>query len=162
MSRPTLDSAPFGTSTTNGTTSPIDSIPVGGETPYFTPLTRPTLLPEQNGKVHVPADPESKPPFSDSSLNKYNSSKDRNPIILLKNKHDNLKRCLKHRKYDVSYTSSSDYDLYNNSDYRRKRHKKKSHRKKDLIKLCARLPEKLLTTAYKLKIIRFKMDKDAL
>ena len=36
--------------------------------------------------------------------------------------------------------------------------KKKSHWKKDLIKLCARLTAKFLTTAYKLKIIRFKLD----
>ena len=40
--------------------------------------------------------------------------------------------------------------------------KKKSHRKKDPIKLCARLTAKLLRTAYKLKIIRFKMDEDPL
>ena len=40
--------------------------------------------------------------------------------------------------------------------------KKKSHCKKDLIKLCAGLTEKLLTTGYKSKIIRFKMDEDPL
>ena len=34
--------------------------------------------------------------------------------------------------------------------------------KNDLIKLCARLTEKLLTTAYKSNIIRFKMDEDPL
>ena len=39
---------------------------------------------------------------------------------------------------------------------------KKSHRKNYLIKLCARLTEKLLTTAYKSNIIRFKMDEDTL
>ena len=32
----------------------------------------------------------------------------------------------------------------------------------DPIKLCARLTEKLLTTAYKSKIIKFKMDEDPL
>ena len=31
---------------------------------------------------------------------------------------------------------------------------------KDPIKLCARLTSKLLTTAYKSKIIRFKIDED--
>ena len=32
--------------------------------------------------------------------------------------------------------------------------------KKDPIRLCATLTGKLLTTAYKLKIIRFKLDED--
>ena len=40
--------------------------------------------------------------------------------------------------------------------------KNKSYRKKDPIKLCARLTEKLPTTAFKSKIIRFKMDEDPL
>ena len=39
---------------------------------------------------------------------------------------------------------------------------KKEHRKKDPIRLCATLTEKLLTTAYKSKIIRFKLDEDPL
>ena len=56
MSQPTLDSTPLGTNTTNGTTSPIDSIPVK-KTPEPTPLTRPTELSEQNGKAHVPGEP---------------------------------------------------------------------------------------------------------
>ena len=40
--------------------------------------------------------------------------------------------------------------------------KDKKHWKKDPIRLCATLTEKLLTTAYKSKIIRFKMDEDPL
>ena len=40
--------------------------------------------------------------------------------------------------------------------------KNKNHRKKNLIKFCATLTAKFLTTAYKLKIIRFKMDEDPL
>ena len=39
MSRPTLDSTPLGTNTTNGTTSPIGSILVKKKTPEPTPLT---------------------------------------------------------------------------------------------------------------------------
>ena len=39
MSRPSLDSTPLGTNTTNGTTSPIDSIPFRPKTPEPTPLT---------------------------------------------------------------------------------------------------------------------------
>ena len=46
MSRPHLDLTPLGTNTTNGTTSPIDSIPVGTKTPDPTPLTQPTELTE--------------------------------------------------------------------------------------------------------------------
>ena len=57
---------------------------------------------------------------------------------------------------------SDDSNSSNNSDYIRKRRKKKSHRKKYPIKLCARLTEKLLTTVFKSKIIRFKMDEDPL
>ena len=40
--------------------------------------------------------------------------------------------------------------------------KNKKHRKNDPTKLCATLTEKILTTAYKSKIIRFKMDEDPL
>ena len=39
---------------------------------------------------------------------------------------------------------------------------KRKHRKNDPIKICATLMEKILTTAYKSKIIRFKMDEDPL
>ena len=50
MSRPTLDSTPISTNITNGTTSPIDSIPVGAKTPDSMPLTQPTEFKEKNGK----------------------------------------------------------------------------------------------------------------
>ena len=59
-------------------------------------------------------------------------------------------------------SSSGDSDSSDNSDYRRKRRKRKSDQKNDPIKLCARLTEKLLTTAYKSKITRFKIDEDPL
>ena len=39
---------------------------------------------------------------------------------------------------------------------------KRELQKKDPIKTCARLREKLLTTAYKLKIIKFKLNQDPL
>ena len=61
MSQPILDSTPFGTNTTNRTTSPIDLIQVTTKMPETTPQTRPTDfpslptdLPEQNGKTNVP------------------------------------------------------------------------------------------------------------
>ena len=59
-------------------------------------------------------------------------------------------------------SSSDDSYLSYDSDYRRKQRKGKSDREKDLIKLCARLTEKLLTTAYKSKFIKFKLDEDPL
>ena len=59
-------------------------------------------------------------------------------------------------------SSSNDYDSSDDSHYRHKRRKDKKHRKKDPIRLCTTLTEKLLTTAYKSKIIRFKMDEDPL
>ena len=69
----------------------------------------------------------------------------------------------KHRKYDSSDPSSSDgSDSSDDSHYRRKRPNNKKHREKDPIIICATLTEKLLTTAFKSKIIRFKMDEDPL
>ena len=69
----------------------------------------------------------------------------------------------KHRKDDSSDPSSSDdSDSSKDSHYRRKHSKDKKHRDKDPIRLCATLTAKLLTTAYKSKIIRFKMDEDPL
>ena len=59
-------------------------------------------------------------------------------------------------------SSSDDSDSSYNSAYRRKQRKKRSHREKDPIKSCARLTAKFLTTSYKSKIIRFKLDEDPL
>ena len=73
-----------------------------------------------------------------------------------------MKKRWKHKKHDASDSSSRYFYLSNNSDYRRKQRKKKSHQKTDPIKLCARSKAKLLTTAYKLKIVRFKLDEDPL
>ena len=78
MSRPPLDSTPFGTNTTNGTTSLIESIPVETRitepTPQKLQTDSPKLpmdLPNQNGKAHVPGnlDPD---PSSDSSSKNIN------------------------------------------------------------------------------------------
>ena len=49
------------------------------------------------------------------------------------------------------------------SDYKRKKcNKNNSHRKKNPVKLCTNLIAKLLMTAYKPNIIKFKMDEDPL
>ena len=80
-----------------------------------------------------------------------------------KNKSTKNKKRPKHRKDDSSDPSSrDDSDSSDDSHYRRKRRNNKKHRKKDLIRLCATLTGKLLTTAYKSKIIRFKMYEDPL
>ena len=80
-----------------------------------------------------------------------------------KKKSTKKKKRRKHQKYDLSDPSSSnESDSSNDSHYRRKRRKNKKYRKNDLIRICATLTKKLLTTAYKSKIIRFKMDEDPL
>ena len=109
----------------------------------------------KNHEPEVNLDPD--PSSSDSS---NSSSLDSAPKK--KKSRKKKKRC-KHRKDDSSDPSSSDdSDSSEDSHYRRKRRKDKKHRKKDPIKLCATLTEKLLTIAYKSKIIRFKMDEDPL
>ena len=131
-------------------------------------------------KAHLPAEPESDPSPSDSSSsesdssdnrngrkykrnNEYDSENDINYSKSNRNKHDKRKKRRKHKKQDLPDSSSSDYDSSNNSDYRRKRrNKKKIHRKKDPIKICARLTAKLLILAYKSKIIKFKLYEDPL
>ena len=73
------------------------------------------------------------------------------------------KKRRKHRKDDSSNPSiSDDSDSSNDSNYRCKRRKDKKHQEKDPIRLCAPSTGKFLTTAYKSKIIRFKMDEDLL
>ena len=103
---------------------------------------------------------EPDPPPSDSS---YSSSSDSEHK---RKKRKDKKKCRKHRKDDSSDPSlgddSDDSDSSEDSHYRRRRRKNKKHRKKDPIRLCATLTAKFLTTAFKLKIIRFKVDEDPL
>ena len=80
-----------------------------------------------------------------------------------KNKSTKKKRRRKHRKDESSDPSSSDDSDYSDDSHcRQRQHNNKKHRKKDPIKLCETLTEKLLTTAYKSKTIRFKIDGDLL
>ena len=100
-------------------------------------------------------DPE--PSSSDLSETSSSDSRAKKKKIKKKKKHR------KHRKDDSSDPSSSrDSDSSDESHYIRKQCKNKKHWKKDPIKLCATLTENLLTTAYKSKIIRFKIDEDPL
>ena len=113
-------------------------------------------------KKHGPkvnSDPDPSPSDSLDSSSLSDSARKRK-------KSKKKEKCCKHRKDDSSdpYLSddSDDPDSSEDSHYRRKRRKNKKHRKKDPIRLCATLTAKLLTTAYKSKIIRFKMDEYAL
>ena len=68
-----------------------------------------------------------------------------------------------HRKDESSDPSSSDNsDSSDNIHYRRNLCSNKKHWENNPIKKCSTLTAKFLTTAYKPKIIRFKMDKDPL
>ena len=99
-------------------------------------------------------------PDPSSSDSPDSSSSDSAPK---KNKSKKKKKRRKHRKDDSSDPySSDDSDSSNDSHYIRKRRKDKKHRKTDPIRLYATLTAKLMTTGYKLKIIRFKMDEDPL
>ena len=54
-------------------------------------------------------------------------------------------------------------DLSKESDYKSKRcNYKKSHQKKDAMKLCTKITKKFLTTAYKSNIIKFKLNENPL
>ena len=101
--------------------------------------------------------PEPEPSSSDLSESSSSDSRAK------KKKSKKKKKRPKHRKdYSSDPSSSDDSNSSDDSHYRRRRCKKKKHQKKNPIKLCANLTTKLLTTAYKSKIIRFKMDEDPL
>ena len=102
------------------------------------------------------------PSLSDSSPKESNSSNDTNSSKSKKKKRNKKRKRRKDKKVDSSDPSSSNSDLSFDNDYRRKQRKRESDQKKDPIKLCARLTAELLTTAYKSKITKFKLDEDPL
>ena len=113
-------------------------------------------------KKHGPkmnSEPDPSPSDSSDSSSSSDSAHKRKKSKKKKTRH-------KHRKDDSSDPSSSDdsdgYGSSEDSHYRHRRRQNKKHWKKDLIRLCATLTEKLLTTAFKSKIIRFKLDEDPL
>ena len=163
MSQPPLDSTPIGTNTTNVTTSNLDLTHIGTKKSYSKTLTPPTDLSKRKEKAHVTENQDIYPSLSDSSLSKYDSYDDRKYSKSKSKILDKKKKRQKHMKQDSSDLSSSNSDSSGKIDYRSKiRNKKKSHKKKDPIKLCTNLTAKLLTTAYKLNIITFKLDEDPL
>ena len=104
------------------------------------------------------SDPD--PPPSDSSDSSSSDSEHK------RKKRKDKKKRRNHRKDDSSEPSSSDdsddSDSSEDSHYRRRQRKNNKHREKDPIRLCAALTEKFLTTAFKWKMIQFKLDEDPL
>ena len=106
---------------------------------------------------------ESDPSSSDSSSRKYDSFDDRKFSKSKSKKHNKKNNNRKRMKQDLSDSSSSNSDFSEKIDYKIKIcDKKKRYRKRYPIKLCANSSEKFLTTGYKSKTIRFKLDKDLL
>ena len=162
MNQPPLELTTIGTNITNITnikTSHLELTPIGTKTPYPKQLTPPTDSSKRKKKAQISEDPDTYPSLSNSSSSKSDSSDDRKYSKYNSKRHDKNKKRRKHTKQELSDSSSRNYDSSGEIDYRRKiRNKKKSHQKKEPIKLCAKLTAKLLTTSYKLKIITFKID----
>ena len=119
------------------------------------PLSTDCSKHEETHKSEVKPEPEP----SSSDLSETSSLDSRSK----KNKSKKKKKRRKHQKDDSSDRSlSDDYYSSDDSNYRLKPLKNKKHRKKDPIKICATVTAKLLTTAYKSKIVSFKIDEDPL
>ena len=133
----------------------IDDIPTRIEMIRSEPISTPKC---ENNKSKVKSDVG--PPPSDSSDSSLSDSEHK-----IKKRKDKKKR-RKHRRDDSSDPSlsddSDDSDSSEDSHYRRRRRKNKKHREKDPIRLCATLRGKLLATAFKSKMFRFKLDEDPL
>ena len=122
-----------------------------------TPITESSKRKEKAQIEYVPEDPESESSLSDLSLREYNSSND--------NKYKSKRRNKNKNQQDSSGSFSSNSDLLDESNYKSKIcHKKKKYwkKKQDPIKLCAKLTEKLLTPAYILTVLKFKLVEDML
>ena len=117
---------------------------------------------EKAQKEYVPEDPESDPSLSDSSLIKSDCYDDSKYKIKRRDKNNNYQKL---RKQDSSDSSPSKSDQSEKIDYKIKRRKKKKYRKRkkrDPIKLCAKLTARLLKTAHKLKVLKLKLCEDPL
>ena len=121
------------------------------------PLTRSADSSKHEEKHETEVNLDPKPSLSDYSETSSLESRAK------KKKSKKKRKSRKHRKDDsLDPSSSDDSDSSDDIHYRRKRRKNKKHRKNDPIKKCATLTAKLLTAAYKSKIIRFRMDEDPL
>ena len=163
MNLPPLESTPIGTKTTNRKPSPIYSIPIRTKTPEHMPQTRPTPAKFQSKKGKCTYQRTRIQTHHRQTHHRVNlicrliaitESQIVRNLIKRKSvrKTRNRTRQTHRRVILIHLTTVTIYasDIQN----------KKIHRKKDPIKLCARLTAKLLTTVYKSKIIKFKMDED--
>ena len=100
----------------------------------------------------------------DPDLSSYDSSDSSSSLSAPKRKKSKKKKKRRKHQKDVlsDPSSNDDSDSSEESNYRSKQRKEHKHRKEDLIRLCATLTAKLMMTAYKSKIIRFKLDEDPL
>ena len=127
MSLPPLESTDFGTNTTNGTTSIINSITA--EKKFQTPYHEHNKWIHQHYqqihhskkvKSHVPGEPDLDPSSSDSSSKKSNLSNDINSSKSNKKECNKKKKRHKHKKQELTGSPSSDSGSADNSDYRHK------------------------------------------
>ena len=130
----------------------IDDIPTRTENTRSEPISTSKCKKHES---KVKSDPD--PPPSDSSDNSSSSSDSRRKRKKIIRKIIR-KRRRKH-KYESDPSSRDDSDESDSSKgghSRRRRHTHLEHREKDPIRLCANLTAKLLTTAFKSKMIQFK------
>ena len=160
MSWPPLDSTTFGANPNNATNW-IDSCWDKNARPHATDTTKGSFNTTNrvsnttNGFVKAKmkstctADQESDLSPLDSSSSKSDFSNDSNYSKPETKRRDKKKKRHKHNKQESSDSLSSDSDSSKDIEYRLKWRKKKSHRKNDPIKLCARLTAKFLTASHK-------------
>ena len=144
MSRPPLDSTPFGTDTTNEKISHLESTPVGEKIPDPKPLKRPTESSKRNEKsrksmyrrtrsqAHHCQNHHRANMISPMTTNTENLEARANLIWLMTANTSNLnqKDAIKRKASEVhekeySDSSSSDSDSSGESDYKSKRRNKK-------------------------------------
>ena len=110
-------------------------------------------------KAKSDPDPPSSDPSDDSS-SLSDSTRRRRRI-----KKKGIRKRRRRKKYESDPSSSDDSDDSDSSDdshFRGRRHVHTKNWKEDPIQLCANLTAKLLTTTFKSKMIRFKLDEDPL
>ena len=108
------------------------------------------------------SDPELPPTDLSDDSSSSSDSRHRRKKIIRKIIRKRRRKNQKYESYPSSSDESDDSDSSEDGHYRRRRHTHREHQKKDPIRLCANLTAKLLTTAFKSKMIRFKLDEDPL
>ena len=151
--RKTIDDIPTRIETISS--EPISDIPTWIKTIRSEPISTSDC---KKHKPKVTSDPDLPPSDSLDSSSPDSENK--------RKKRKDKKKRRKHRKdYSSDLSSSNDSDDSDSSEdshFRRRRRKNKKHWEKDPIRLCANLTAKLLTAAFKSKMIRFKLDEDPL